>query len=96
MDDFGTGYSSLSYLKSMPLDSLKIDGIFIQQMLRSEQDMALVETVIALARNFNLSLVAECVETQEQVAILLARGCNLIQGYFYSKPISASEVEQFF
>lgn len=96
MDDFGTGYSSLSYLKSMPLDSLKIDGIFIQQMLRSEQDMALVETVIALARNFNLSLVAECVETQEQVAILLARGCNLIQGYFYSKPITASEIEQFF
>ena len=96
MDDFGTGYSSLAYLKSIPMDVLKIDGVFVRHMHRSAQDMALVETVIALAKCFNLTLVAECVETQQQVDTLVALGCHLMQGYFYSRPVSADHISAFF
>lgn len=96
MDDFGTGYSSLAYLKSIPLDVLKIDGMFVRHMHRSPQDLALVETVIALAKSFNLKIVAECVETQRQVDTLVALGCQLMQGYLYSKPVKAEEVSAFF
>ena len=96
MDDFGTGYSSLSYLKSIPMDVLKIDGVFVRQMHRSAQDMALVETVIALAKSFSLSLVAECVETQYQVDTLVNLGCLVMQGYLYSRPVKAEEIRTFF
>ncbi len=95
MDDFGTGYSSLAYLKYIPLDVLKIDGMFVRQMHRSAQDMALVETIVALANSFNLELVAECVETQQQVDALVGLGCYLMQGYLYSKPVRAEDIEGF-
>lgn len=94
MDDFGTGYSSLSYLKKFPLDCLKVDQSFIRDMEKSEVNKNIVETVINLAHNLNLEVVAEGVETQEQVTLLAEMGCDTLQGYFFSKPILPKEVEQ--
>lgn len=95
IDDFGTGYSSLSYLKTLPIDRLKIDRSFIKDIPNSKDDMAIVKTIINLADNLDLKLVAEGVETQAQVDFLLKEGCNVIQGYFYSKPISADDCENY-
>ena len=95
IDDFGTGYSSLSYLQRLPIDKLKIDRSFIMDIPNNKDDMAIVKTIISLADNLNLELVAEGVETQEQVDFLLEEGCNVLQGYFYSKPISADDCENY-
>lgn len=94
MDDFGTGYSSLSYLKRFPFDNLKIDKAFINDIPLDEGDVTLVLTIIAMAHNFKLKVVAEGVETQAQVDFLARNGCDEIQGYFFSRPLPASEVEQ--
>ncbi|WP_305910341.1 EAL domain-containing protein (plasmid) [Methylomarinum sp. Ch1-1] len=94
MDDFGTGYSSLSYLKRFPFDNLKIDKAFINDIPLDEGDVTLVLTIIAMAHNFKLKVVAEGVETQAQVDFLARNGCDEIQGYFCSRPLPASEVEQ--
>lgn len=96
LDDFGTGYSSLSYLKSLPIDVLKIDRAFVQQMHNSAEDMALVETIVSLACNFKLGLVAEGIETKEQGETLQRLGCNVLQGYLYARPLPAEEVARFF
>ena len=95
VDDFGTGYSSLSYLKELPVDCLKIDRSFIIDVTENEEDQAIVKIIIALAGNLNLDVIAEGVETQEQVDFLLSHGCNIIQGYFYSKPLVSSECKAF-
>ena len=95
IDDFGTGYSSLSYLQTLPIDKLKIDRSFIMDIPNSRGDMAIVKTIISLAENLNLELVAEGVETQEQVDFLLKEGCPILQGYFYSQPISAHDCENY-
>ncbi|MGB6137421.1 MAG: EAL domain-containing protein, partial [Shewanella sp.] len=87
IDDFGTGYSSLLYLKRFPIDILKIDKSFIDDMLDDESDEAIVDTIIGLANSLRMQLVAEGVETIEQVKALSAKGCFVMQGYYYCKPM---------
>lgn len=94
MDDFGTGYSSLSYLKRFPFDNLKIDKSFINDIPTDAGDVTLVLTIIAMAHNFNLKVIAEGVETQAQLSFLTQKNCNEIQGYFFSRPLPAQEIEQ--
>ena len=92
IDDFGTGYSSLSYLKRFPIDTLKIDRAFVQGLPQDESDRSLVEAIIAMSRSLNLSVVAEGVETHQQREFLIERGCHYLQGYYFSKPLSAAEM----
>lgn len=87
LDDFGIGYSSLSYLKHLPLSQLKIDQVFVRNMLSDPREAALVRTVIALARDLALELVAEGVETPEQREMLSDLGCGLYQGYLFGRPV---------
>jgi EAL domain-containing protein (putative c-di-GMP-specific phosphodiesterase class I) len=94
MDDFGTGYSSLSYLKRFPFDNLKIDKAFINDIPTNEEDVTLVLTIIAMAHNFKLKVIAEGVETQTQMDFLTQKNCDEIQGYFFSRPLPAKEIEQ--
>jgi diguanylate cyclase (GGDEF)-like protein/PAS domain S-box-containing protein len=94
LDDFGTGYSSLVYLKRLPLDELKIDRAFVTDAERGGRDGALAATIIALGRELGLQVVAEGVETREQSAFLLRRGCNVQQGYLFSRPVAADAFEQ--
>lgn len=92
IDDFGTGFSSLSYLQEFPLDELKIDRSFIMQLTVSDKSVALVSGIITMARGLNLRIVAEGVETEEQLAMLRELGCDLCQGYLFSKPVPADNI----
>ncbi|WP_158630028.1 bifunctional diguanylate cyclase/phosphodiesterase [Cohnella sp. AR92] len=95
IDDFGTGYSSLSYLKSFPVDCLKIDQSFVRELLSETNDRSIVSTIITLAHNLNLRVVAEGVESEEQLTYLATYGCDEIQGFYISKPISEQDVARF-
>lgn len=95
MDDFGTGYSSLSHLHSFPLDTLKIDRSFISLMQDNDENMEIVRTIVGLAQNLGMDLVAEGVETYDQIAVLRELGCEYGQGYFFSKPIDALDAGEF-
>ncbi len=87
MDDFGTGYSSLSVLKRFPIDTLKIDQSFVRHLSEDSEDAKIVTAIISMAKSMNLKVVAEGVENQEQLAFLAKRGCDLMQGYYFSKPL---------
>jgi diguanylate cyclase (GGDEF)-like protein/PAS domain S-box-containing protein len=94
IDDFGTGYSSLSYLHRFPIDTLKIDRSFVTQMSDNNENMEIVRTVVMLAQNLGMDVVAEGVETTEQLSLLQRLGCEFGQGYFFSKPVDATSAEK--
>jgi diguanylate cyclase (GGDEF)-like protein/PAS domain S-box-containing protein len=94
LDDFGTGYSSLAYLKNFPLDRLKLDRAFVKDLPENPSDKAITRAVIALGHNLGLQVLAEGVETQAQADFLAASGCDVFQGYFYGKPMTAAQLEQ--
>ena len=95
IDDFGTGYSSLSYLQNFPCDVLKLDGSFVQLIGKNNTTEDLVTATIILAHSLGLEMIAECVETKEQLDFLKNSDCNIVQGYYYSKPLSATEICEF-
>lgn len=95
MDDFGTGYSSLSYLKKLPIDKLKIDRSFVQDIGVDKSDESIIKATLAMCHSLGLDIVAEGVETQEQLDFLLTHRCSKIQGYYYSKPLSAEALMAF-
>jgi diguanylate cyclase (GGDEF)-like protein len=92
IDDFGTGYSSLSYLKSLPLDKIKIDKSFVQDLLDVDDDATIVRAIIQLGKSLGMQVIAEGVETAEQEAYIISEGCHEGQGYYYSKPLPAREL----
>ncbi|MBT4838434.1 MAG: EAL domain-containing protein, partial [Methylococcales bacterium] len=94
MDDFGTGYSSLSYLRKLPLDQLKIDQSFVHDITTDKSDAMIVETIISMGHHLGLDVIAEGVESDQEIQFLHENGCNSYQGYFCSKPIPANEFEQ--
>jgi diguanylate cyclase (GGDEF)-like protein/PAS domain S-box-containing protein len=94
IDDFGTGYSSLAYLRRFPIDKLKIDIAFIREVTSNPQDAAIAKTIIELAHSLDLQVIAEGVETVEQLAFLTANGCDQVQGYLFSRPLPISELDE--
>lgn len=95
LDDFGTGYSSLSYLARFPLDAVKIDGSFIRGVTTTAHDAAITQAIIEMAHQLGMKVVAECVETAEQVEFLRAHGCDEAQGFYFACPMPVDELERF-
>ena len=96
MDDFGTGYSSLSYIQQIPFSELKIDSSFIFKLTENEEDQKMVNIILLMAKIFDLSVVAEGVETKEQFEFLKHNNCDIIQGYYFSKPLSKNDFEDYY
>ena len=96
LDDFGTGYSSMAYLLKFPIDTLKIDRAFIKDIETNDESLMVLDTIIELAKKLKLQLVAEGVETQQQLALLQTRNCDFIQGFYFSKPLVAEQAMAFF
>jgi EAL domain-containing protein (putative c-di-GMP-specific phosphodiesterase class I) len=94
IDDFGTGYSSLSYLRSLPIDTLKIDQSFLAEIDSEPNTMPLVRAIVALAHSLNLSVVAEGVETEQQLEALRSVGCDRVQGYLVGEPMSPEQIAE--
>jgi EAL domain-containing protein (putative c-di-GMP-specific phosphodiesterase class I) len=96
LDDFGTGYSSLNYLNRFPLDKIKIDQSFIKNMITKDDTLKIVRAIVALARSLGMTTTAEGVETKEQLDAVRFEGCDEVQGYFISRPISAEDFERLY
>ncbi len=96
IDDFGTGYSSLNYLKKFPIHTLKIDKSFVRDIMFNKNDLNIVSTIISMAHNLNLVVVAEGVETKDQLNFLQLKKCDTVQGYYFSKPLSVDDFEKSF
>jgi EAL domain-containing protein (putative c-di-GMP-specific phosphodiesterase class I) len=95
LDDFGTGYSCLSQLKGLPLDTLKLDQSFVRGLPDDRDDLAICTAVIAMGHALGMNVIAEGVETPEQLAVLRSLGCDQVQGYLFAKPMSAQELFKF-
>lgn len=94
LDDFGTGYSSLAYLKRFPLDAVKVDRSFVQDITADSDDASITRAVITMAHHLKLKVVAEGVETEGQLALLISHQCDVIQGYFFSRPLAVAQMEE--
>ena len=94
MDDFGTGYSSLSYLQSFPFDKIKIDRSFVKDITNGVGSLNIVRAVTAMARGLGMTTTAEGVETPEQLEMVRAEGCTEMQGYLFSRPLPAADIER--
>ena len=92
----GTGYSSLSYIRNLPIDEIKVDRHFISELSQYKNAEEMVNTILHIAKIFNLDVVAEGVETEEQRSFLIEHGCKIFQGYLYSKPLPQDEFEQYY
>ena len=95
LDDFGTGYSSLGYLQNFPVSSLKIDRSFIQNLQTNPQNTAIISAIIALGKSFDLRVIAEGVETLQQLELLQRLNCEEIQGFWFSHPLAAPDATLF-
>jgi EAL domain-containing protein (putative c-di-GMP-specific phosphodiesterase class I) len=93
LDDFGTGYSSLQYLKRLPIDQIKIDQSFVRNITTDGSDIAIVRTIIAMARSLAMDIIAEGVETEEQRELLLKQGCSNYQGFLFGRPVPIEKFE---
>jgi EAL domain-containing protein (putative c-di-GMP-specific phosphodiesterase class I) len=93
IDDFGTGYSSLSYLHQFPVDVLKIDRSFVKRIGANDDNLEIIRAITTLAHSLNMMVIAEGVETEEQLTQLKALGCEYMQGYLFSKPLSGKDME---
>jgi EAL domain-containing protein (putative c-di-GMP-specific phosphodiesterase class I) len=95
LDDFGTGYSSLAYLRKFPLNTLKIDKAFVDDIEQSEQGRNMVATIVTIAHNLGMDVVAEGVETNQQLNFLAGLHCEQLQGYLYSKPLAKDHFQKY-
>ena len=96
IDDFGTGYSSLSYLKRFPIQTLKIDRSFVRDIVTDKNDLTIVTAIIAMAHSLEMKVIAEGIETKDQLKFLIEKECNYYQGYYFSKPVEAEKIENLF
>jgi EAL domain-containing protein (putative c-di-GMP-specific phosphodiesterase class I) len=96
LDDFGTGYSSLTYLQRFDIDTIKIDQSFVRNLAPGGTDLALCKAIIVMAHELGMQVIAEGVETREQLALLVAAGCDFGQGYLFAKPMVVADFDSFF